>query len=86
MGALAAGRLLRFFGEAALGRIYGRQVIDVVAAHYLFMEKLLIVLAIGMLIGGVVYFAWYRPKAKRAKHSNDTKILSANNAHERLAR
>jgi len=83
--ALAAGRLLRFFGEAALGRVYGHRVVDVVAAHYQFMEKLLIALAIGVLIGGVVYFAWYRPKAKREHHAHDTQNAPPDNVHEHIA-
>ncbi len=85
VSALTTGRLLRFFSEAALGRIYGRQIVDMVAAHYEFAEKLLIVLAIGMLIGAVVYFVRYRHKSTRTNQEQDSGTLSANNAHEHRA-
>ncbi len=84
--ALTTGRLLRLFGEAALGRIYGRQIVGIVAARYQLMEKLLIVLAIGMLISAVVYFAWYRPKSKRENQAHDSQTWPANNAQEHTAR
>ncbi len=85
VSALTTGRLLRFFSEAALGRIYGRQIVDMVAAHYEFAEKLLMVLAIGMLIGAVVYFVRYRHKSTRTSQEQDSGTLSANNAHEHRA-
>jgi membrane protein DedA with SNARE-associated domain len=85
LAALAAGRLLRFFGEAALGRVYGHRVVDVVAAHYQFMEKLLIFLAVSVLIGAVVYFAWYRPKAKRENQAHHSQDAPADSAHEHIA-
>jgi len=85
LSALAAGRLLRFFAEAALGRIYGRQIIDVVAAHYRFAERLLIVLAVGMVISAVVYFAWYRPKSKWESQGQDSQRPPAK-AHEHVTR
>jgi len=82
LSALATGRLLRFFGEAALGRIYGRQIVNIIAAHYQFAEKLLIILAIGIVIAAVVYFVWYRPKSKRQSQDIDSKTLLADNAHD----
>ena len=86
LSALAAGRLTRFFGEAALGRIYGRQIVDIVAAHYQFMEKLLIVLAIVALFGAVAYFIGYRRKSKLKNQKRDSQVSSAKNAHEHIAR
>ena len=86
ISALTTGRLLRFFGEAALGRIYGRRIVDFVAAHYQYAEKLLIVLAIGLLFGGVAYFVWCRRKSKRTDQEKDSEALSGNNAHEHIAR
>lgn len=85
LSALATGRLLRFFGEAALGRIYGRQIVEVVAAHYQFMEELLIVLAIVALIGAVAYFFGHRRKSERKNQKRDSQASSANNAHEHMA-
>ncbi len=84
VSALTAGRMLRFFGEAAVGRIYGRQIVDIVAAHYQLAEKLLIVLAIGALVSAAVYFAWYRPKSKRENQVRDSEISQAKNTHERV--
>jgi membrane protein DedA with SNARE-associated domain len=86
LSALATGRLVRFFGEAALGRIYGGQIVDIVAAHYHFMEKLLIILGIGMIIGAVAYFAWYRPKSKRENQVQGSEIAPARNAPEHVTR
>jgi len=86
LSALATGRLVRFFGEAALGRIYGRQIVDIVTAHYHFMEKLLIILGIGMIIGAVAYFAWYRPKSTRENQVQGSEIARARNAHEHVTR
>jgi membrane protein YqaA with SNARE-associated domain len=83
--ALATGRLLRFSAEAALGRLYGRRIINFVAAHYQLAEKLLIVLAIGMVISAIVYFAWYRPKSKREHHPQGSQTWLAKDPHEHLA-
>lgn len=84
--ALTAGRLLRFSAEAALGRIYGRQIINFVATHYQLAERLLVILAIGMVISAVVYFAWYRPKSKRENQVQGSEIAPARNAHEHVTR
>lgn len=63
--ALTAGRLLRYFLVAYLGRSYGPQMIELVAAHYRAAMVALIVLAVLAGIGALVYFKWYRPKAQR---------------------
>ena len=78
LAALASGRSLRFFAAAALGRIYGRQIVNVLTEHYLFMSNLLIALMIATVIGAVAYFAWYRPKAqrKKLKHHSETSMPS----------
>lgn len=67
---LTTGRALRFFIAAALGRIYGRQIIAGFSAHYELLLKLLIVIAILAGITAMIYFGWYRPKSKREKIVN----------------
>jgi len=72
LAALAAGRLLRFFAIAVLGRIYGRQIIDVFAAHH---RVILVVLAVLAVAGVFAYFVWYRPK-KQSHHSQTSSLNS----------
>jgi len=67
LAALTAGRLLRFLIAAVLGRIYGRQIIEVITTHHRFI---LLVLAVVATAGIVAYFAWYRPKSQREKQSH----------------
>ena len=61
-------------------------MVDIVGAHYQFMKKLLIILAIGMIIGAVIYFTWYRAKSKRNKQVQRSEIAPARNAHEHVTR
>ena len=65
ISALAAGRGVRFFAEAFLGRIYGQQMIDFCSRHYRPVMYALIALAVAAGIGALVYFKWYRPKRQR---------------------
>jgi len=58
--ALAAGRALRFFTVAFLGRTYGREVADFFSRHYQSMLYLLIALAFTAGIGLLIYFRYYR--------------------------
>ncbi len=67
LAALTAGRSLRFLIAAGLGRLYGREIVNVFTAHYRFMLNLLIALAIATVTGALAYFAWYRPKTQREK-------------------
>ena len=59
--ALTAGRAVRFFSVAYLGRIYGQQMIGFFSRHYRPMPYVLISLAGTAGIGALVYFVWYRP-------------------------
>jgi membrane protein DedA with SNARE-associated domain len=79
LASLTAGRALRFFAAAVLGRIYGQQVLNFFSAHYELMLKLLIILAIATAIAAAIYFGWYRPKSKREKqaHSQTSHSSSA---------
>jgi len=65
LSALTAGRAVRFFGVAYLGRTYGQQVIAFFSRHYRTMLHVLIALALTAGIGALVYFKWYRPTAQR---------------------
>jgi len=60
--ALTAGRGIRFFLVAFVGRSYGRQMIAFFSRHYHSAMVALIVLAVASGIGALVYFKWYRPK------------------------
>ena len=44
------------------------------------------VIECGMIIGAVVYFAWYRPKSKRVNQVRGSETASARNAHEHVTR
>ena len=63
--ALTGGRIVRFFGEAYLGRHYGQQMISFFSRYYRPMMYALIAIAIASGIGIAVYYLWYRPKAQR---------------------
>jgi len=63
--ALSAGRAVRYFAVAYLGRIYGRQAIGFFSRYYHPMLYALIALAVAAGIGALIYFKWYRPRAQR---------------------
>lgn len=69
LAALTAGRLLRFSIAAGLGRIYGRQIVNVFEVHYHFMLNLLIGIAVATAIGATLYFVWFRPRSQREKQA-----------------
>jgi len=62
LSALTAGRVVRFFAIAYLGRIYGRQMISFFSRHYRQSLYVLIALAVMAGIAALVYFQWYRPR------------------------
>jgi membrane protein YqaA with SNARE-associated domain len=62
--ALTAGRTVRFFTVAFLGRTYSQQMIDFFSQHYRMLVRLLIWLAVAAGIGALVYYKWYRPKKR----------------------
>jgi uncharacterized membrane protein YdjX (TVP38/TMEM64 family) len=64
LSALAAGRALRFFAVAYLGRMYGQRMIRFIWRYYQPMLYVLIALAITAGIGATAYFKRYRRKAQ----------------------
>jgi membrane protein YqaA with SNARE-associated domain len=69
--ALAAGRGLRFFTEAFLGRTYGRQMIAFFSSHYQAAMYTLIALAVAGGICGLIYYKDTRARTKA--HATVTK-------------
>jgi uncharacterized membrane protein YdjX (TVP38/TMEM64 family) len=65
LSALTAGRAVRFFAMAFLGRIYGQQMLSFFSRHYRPALYVLIALAIAAGVGTMVYYNWYRPKRQR---------------------
>jgi len=72
LSALSAGRAIRFFTEAFLGRIYGQEIINFFSQHYRAMVHLLIWLAVAAGIGMLLYFRWYRPMVRRREEGQET--------------
>ena len=67
VSALTAGRAVRFFADAFLGRIYGQKMIDFFSRHYRPAMYALIALAVAAGVGALVYYKWYRPKRQHAE-------------------
>lgn len=70
LSALSMGRSVRFFGEAWLGRIYGRQMIDFFSRNYKLALHALIAAAVAGGIAAIVYFKWIKPA--RSERSTKT--------------
>jgi membrane protein YqaA with SNARE-associated domain len=71
LSALIAGRGLRFFAVAYLGRLYGHQMIGFFSSHYRAFMYVLIAMAIAAGIGALIYFLWYRPAMARKGREHD---------------
>jgi membrane protein YqaA with SNARE-associated domain len=74
--ALTAGRSVRFFAVAWLGRIYGAQMITFVSRHYQAAMYFLIALAVVAGIGALIYFKWYRPRHTNRTTADQAQISS----------
>jgi len=72
--ALTAGRAVRYFAVAYLGRIYGRRMIAFFSRYYQPMLYILIALAVTAGIGALVYFKWYRPRAQREERERGESV------------
>lgn len=69
LSALAAGRGVRFFAVAILGKLYGTDIVNWFGQYY--KPFLYVLIGTGVLggIGALVYFKWYRPRHQpRANH------------------
>jgi membrane protein YqaA with SNARE-associated domain len=84
--ALTIGRLLRFLTAAGLGRIYGRQIVNVFSAHYRFLLDLLIVVTVAAGMVAIGYFVWYRSKLHKQKKAPQSETRASNSAHTHAAR
>ncbi len=69
--ALMTGRATRFFAEAWLGRIYGRQMIGFFSRNYRSLVYLLSAMAAAAGIGTLIYFLWYRSRKRRKERELD---------------
>ena len=69
--ALIAGRSVRFFVEAYLGRVYGQQMIGFFSRNYRLLMYILIVIAVLAAIGALIYFLWYRPGKQHKEREPD---------------
>jgi membrane protein YqaA with SNARE-associated domain len=65
LSALVAGRTVRFFAEAWLGRIYGQQMIGFFSRNYRLLMYVLIAMVVATGIGTLIYILWYRPRKNR---------------------
>jgi len=65
LSGLTAGRALRYFATAWLSRLYGRQMIALLARNYRPALYTLIALAVTGGIGALVYFRYYRGRKRR---------------------
>ena len=74
LSALTAGRTVRFFAVAYLGRIYGRQMIGFFSHYYRPLLYALIALAVMAGVGALAYFKWYRPAAQRKERERDQRV------------
>lgn len=72
--ALTAGRAVRFFVVAYLGRTYGQQMIGFFSRHYQQVLYVLIPLAVTAGIGALVYFKWYRSTAPREERERRQQV------------
>jgi len=68
--ALTAGRAVRFFAVAYLGRIYGRQIVGFFSRYYQPALDVLIAMAVAAGIGALLYFLRRRHNVKRDMPSN----------------
>ncbi|HXJ91573.1 MAG TPA: VTT domain-containing protein [Terriglobia bacterium] len=72
--ALTAGRAVRFFAVAYLGRAYGQQMVGFFSRHYRPLLYVLVALAVTAGIGALVYFKWYRPQAQREERERGEEV------------
>lgn len=74
LSALTAGRSLRFFCVAFLGRTYGPRVVSYFSRHYTVLLYFLIALAVAAGIGALIYFGYYRPRVQREQRERGKQV------------
>lgn len=74
IAALATGRVIRYFGLAYLGHIYGTQIVDWLSKYYKPLLYGLIALAVVGGVAALVYFKWYRPKKQGEQRQEGKKV------------
>jgi membrane protein DedA with SNARE-associated domain len=84
LAALAAGRAVRFFAVAYIGRLYGQWIINFFSQYYRPVLYTLIVLAVLGGIAALVYFKWYRPKRRAEQRSSGDKVEELPNPLDEL--
>ncbi len=74
LAALGAGRAVRFFAVAYIGRIYGAAIIAFFARYRKPVLYPLIGLAVLGGIAALLYFKWYRPKRREEQRRRGQKV------------
>lgn len=74
LGALAAGRGVRYFATAWLARLYGRQMITLLARNYRPALYILISLAVIGGIAALMYFCYRRVRSRREVKTRTTEV------------
>jgi membrane protein DedA with SNARE-associated domain len=84
LAALAAGRAMRFFAVALIGRIYGQAIIGFFSRYTKPVLYTLICLAVVGGIAAIVYFKWYRPKRRAEQGREGEKVEELPNPLDEL--
>ncbi len=85
VGALAAGRGVRYFALAYIGHLYGRAIIGFFAQYYRPVLYALLALAVAGAAAVLVYFKYYRPRRERKRRSHAVERQEEEEARRRFA-
>jgi membrane protein YqaA with SNARE-associated domain len=72
LGALSAGRGVRFFAVAWIGHIYGIGIVRWLSQYYQPVLYALIALAVLGGAGALLYWTWYLPRKRRQQHAGES--------------
>jgi membrane protein DedA with SNARE-associated domain len=84
LAALSAGRAVRFFAVAYIGRVYGQWIINFFSQYYRPVLYALIGLAVLGGIAALLYFKWYRPKRREEQRRSGEKVEELPNPLDEL--